>query len=138
MKLAKGATAAVMAGAALLGLTGTASADQKSPFLGNGYANNTHAVWCVQNSINYFSSTAAKDGATLPYPIATIAEDGAWGPQTERAVELFQKNIYTLQVDGVVGRKTGDALIYEGNPYYTGYNGEWADGYCYGFLPTDF
>ncbi|MFH9349913.1 hypothetical protein [Kitasatospora sp. NPDC017646] len=44
-RIAKAATATAVAGAALLTLAGPASASPSAPTLGDGYANNGHAVW---------------------------------------------------------------------------------------------
>ncbi|WP_236653683.1 peptidoglycan-binding domain-containing protein [Streptacidiphilus melanogenes] len=127
-------------GAAALALAASAvgaHASTTASWIGDGYPNNTHGVWCVQHSLNYFQRTV---GPAMKYQIPVIAEDGIWGPQTKRAVVLFQEDmaVGNLQADGVVGPKTGDALIETGDQYYNGYNGEYATGYCADYVPTEF
>ncbi len=75
-----------------------------------------------------FAGTTLKDGSTgsavteLQYYLGIISDynpsipkitaDGDFGPATEAAVEAFQK-YYGLEVDGLVGEKTWDAIYEE-------------------------
>ncbi|MEV7596361.1 hypothetical protein AB0O91_03120 [Kitasatospora sp. NPDC089797] len=131
--LGRAAAALAAAGAALLGLAGTASASQSAPTLGDGYANNTHAVWCVQHNLNYFLNTTH-----LSDHPAQLAEDGAWGPQTKAAVQWLQAHTFlsgrSLLPDGYVGQLTGNAIISDGDPYYVGSS----DAYCWQYIPTTY
>jgi peptidoglycan hydrolase-like protein with peptidoglycan-binding domain len=134
--LAKTVGALVLTAAALAATTTGASANTNAGYIGDGYANNTHAVWCVQDSINWaFSHTNVK------YP--AVAEDGQWGPKTKAAVLAFQyyfsdENVGAMAQDGVVGPATGQYLIEYGNPYYDGGNSRPNTAYCYGYLPSDY
>ncbi|MFF2149515.1 peptidoglycan-binding protein [Kitasatospora sp. NPDC058190] len=132
-RITRAATATAVAGAALLTLAGPASASPSAPNIGDGYANNGAAVWCVQHNINHFLSITSD-----PNHPALIAEDSIWGPQTKAAVEWVQSNAYVdgqkLQVDGYVGPLTGDMIIGDGDPYYVGsYN-----AYCWQYIPTTY
>jgi peptidoglycan hydrolase-like protein with peptidoglycan-binding domain len=109
---------------------GTAQASTTAPTVGDGYANNSNAVWCIQESLNYFSRNAAGQNPQVPI----VAEDGKWGPATKAAVIAFQKNISGGTVDGYVGPRTGYNLMYYGDPYYAG--NEFHPGYCWQFVPT--
>ena len=62
--------AGAMAGTALLGLAGSASASDTAGYIGDGYANNSRAVWCVQHLINDVARNNNR---------ATIDEDSIWG-----------------------------------------------------------
>ncbi|OAR23044.1 hypothetical protein A8W25_26340 [Streptomyces sp. ERV7] len=122
-----GARAAVVGAAAALavsGLAGTAQARAGAPYIGDGYANNTNAVWCVQHIINNWK---ASWGPGAPQ----IAQDGVWGPQTRQAVIDFQNAFTSNQADGVVGPRTGYALLT--NDPKDGYAGH---GYCYTYIPS--
>ncbi|MBD0692399.1 peptidoglycan-binding domain-containing protein [Streptomyces sp. CBMA123] len=129
----RGVVAAAMAGAALLGLSGTAGASPSAPTLGDGYADNTHAVWCVQHNLNHFLNTTNQ--ADHPAP---VAEDGIWGPQTKSAVQWLQSHTFlsgrSLLPDGFVGPLTGNAIISDGDPYYVGSY----DAYCWQYIPTTY
>ncbi|MFE2918343.1 peptidoglycan-binding protein [Kitasatospora indigofera] len=134
--LTKGAWATALAAATLAGATTSASANS-APYIGDGYPNNTHAVWCVQNSVNY----AISHYAFGQYP--AIAEDGVWGPRTKAAVQefqyLFSANTTGVMVqDGIVGRMTGEHLLQYGDPYYTGGPVQPSDAYCTRYLPNGF
>jgi hypothetical protein len=130
-RIAKAATATAVAGAALLTLAGPASASPSAPSLGDGYDNNTHAVWCVQHNLNDFLNRAV---SAHPAP---VAEDGTLGPQTKAGVEWLQSGTMLdgqrLQVDGIVGPLTGDAIVANGDPYYIGWG-----GYCWQYIPTTY
>ncbi|MBT2470251.1 hypothetical protein J7E97_20825 [Streptomyces sp. ISL-66] len=110
---------------------GSASASTTAPYIGNGYTNNTHAVWCVQHMINYAIDRGRYWG------VAKVAEDGVWGPKTRQAVVGVQNGTGgSLNPDGIVGPKTGDMLMFEGDPYYSGRSA--GDGYCHTYLPTSY
>ncbi|MFB7905703.1 peptidoglycan-binding protein [Kitasatospora sp. NPDC056076] len=129
----RAAAALALAGSALLGLSGTAGAAPGAPFIGDGYANNTHAVWCVQHNLNYFLNRTTQ--ADRPAP---LAEDGLWGPQTKSAVQWLQAHTFisgrSLLQDGYVGQLTGNAIISDGDPYYVGSY----DAYCWQYIPTTY
>lgn len=121
--------AATVLAATVLG--GTANASTSAPYIGNGYTNNTHAVWCVQRMINHAIDRGRYWG------VAKVAEDGAWGPKTRQAVVDVQKGTGGgLKADGIVGPQTGDMLMFEGDPYYSG--GGAGNGYCHTYLPTTY
>ncbi|MFI9362998.1 peptidoglycan-binding protein [Kitasatospora sp. NPDC053057] len=131
--VARAVTATAVAGAAIFALAEPASAGPSAPTLGDGYADNTHAVWCVQHNINHFLSiTTISDHPVL------LAEDGIWGPETKAAVEWLQSSAYVdgqkLQVDGIVGPLTGDMIVGDGDPYYVGSY----DAYCWQYIPTTY
>ncbi|GGY65431.1 peptidoglycan-binding domain-containing protein [Streptomyces omiyaensis] len=110
---------------------GTASASTTAAYIGNGYPNNTHGVWCVQRMINYAIDRGRYWG------VAKVAEDGVWGPKTRQAVIDVQKGTGGfLTPDGVVGPRTGDMLMFEGDPYYSG--GGAGNGYCHAYVPTTY
>ncbi|MEV7596360.1 peptidoglycan-binding domain-containing protein [Kitasatospora sp. NPDC089797] len=118
----RAAAALAVAGSALLGLAGTANASQNAPYIGDGYANNSQAVWCVQHLIN---EVAQQHGR------ATIDEDGIWGPRTKDQVVWFQ-TLEHVQPDGIVGPFTGDNVLYHGDPHYGG-----TSGTCFPYVPSD-
>ncbi|WP_225447068.1 peptidoglycan-binding protein [Streptacidiphilus sp. PB12-B1b] len=79
-------------------------------------------------------------GTTSKRP-SPLSEDGSWGPQTESAARAFQTDVtvmglHNLQADGIVGPQTGEAILEEGNPYYTG-NGHSTSAYCYGYILSE-
>ncbi|MEU9202046.1 peptidoglycan-binding domain-containing protein [Streptomyces sp. NPDC048332] len=121
--------AGVTAGLALL-TAGTVTQAQASPtagYIGDGYANNTHGVWCVQHLLNDIASDYGYD--------RPLAEDGQWGPDTRSWVMWYQRtapSLFNLTVDGIVGKGTGGYLLLEGDDYYGGTN------YCYTYVPSKF
>lgn len=115
------ASTALLAGASL----GTAHASTSAGYIGDGYANNTHGVWCVQHLYNVF---AKEQRDIYGYATPDIAEDGQWGKQTKAAVTLFQ-SWYHEDQDGIVGPNTGWDLL-QLDSYYGGRN------YCYWYIPT--
>lgn len=124
--LGRAAVAAAAAGLALAVGTGTAQASTGSPYVGYGYTNNTHAVWCVQHLANDIADF---------YDRPKISEDGVFGPATYNQVKFVQAKLgpYVsggLAVDGVVGPGTGYLLLTEGDDYYGN------TGYCLGYVPT--
>ncbi|PKT68579.1 hypothetical protein CW362_34370 [Streptomyces populi] len=134
--IVKGGMAAVMAGAALMGVATSAGASTGASYIGSGYPNSGAAVWCVQHNINYWLVTSGSDAPTT-------GEDSKFGPATKAAIKEFQGEM-GLPQDGVVGPKTGNAIMSHGDPYYTGSNmpnDEWHQGtksaYCYNYLPTN-
>ncbi|MEV7596362.1 peptidoglycan-binding domain-containing protein [Kitasatospora sp. NPDC089797] len=132
-RIARAATATAVAGAALLALSGTASASQSAPYIGDGYANNSQAVWCVQHNINHFIDITTKTDRP-----ARLDEDGLWGPKTKAAVQWIQEDAYVggqkLQTDGIVGPLTGDMIVGEGYPDSVGtYNSP-----CWAYIPTNY
>ncbi|MEV8529014.1 peptidoglycan-binding domain-containing protein [Streptomyces sp. NPDC052000] len=114
--------AVAVAGTALLGLAGSASASESAPYIGDGYANNSKAVWCVQHLINDVARNNNR---------ATIDEDSIWGPQTKDQVVWFQ-NFVHVQPDGIVGPFTGDNILYRGDGTYGGKSGP-----CFAYVPSD-
>ncbi|MFF9851040.1 peptidoglycan-binding domain-containing protein [Streptomyces litmocidini] len=128
----------VAAGAAVLlvgALTGSAQARTGAPYIGDGYANGKDAVWCVQHSLNF---NFADEARSFPYRThhAQITEDGYWGPQTKEALVWFQQQRHNLVADGIVGRETGDYLLFNGDPWYNGTYPN-TSGWCYNFLPSN-
>jgi peptidoglycan hydrolase-like protein with peptidoglycan-binding domain len=122
-----GVAAAALSAVALAAGGGTAQASTTAPTIGDGYANNTHAVWCIQRSLNW----AGKHGV---YGVPVVDEDGIWGPATKNAVLTYQVRRGILSVDGLVGKDTGTDLFWYGDPTYNGtYE---APGYCYQYIPT--
>ncbi|MFF8413049.1 peptidoglycan-binding domain-containing protein [Streptomyces omiyaensis] len=115
--------------AATLGLAAaasstTAGASTTASYIGDGYPNNTHGVWCVQEIANNWY-----EGWGPGSP--RIAEDGIWGPRTKQALQQFQE-AFGVKPDGVVGPQTGYRLLTSdpADPY------QGRNGYCYGYLPT--
>jgi peptidoglycan hydrolase-like protein with peptidoglycan-binding domain len=140
-KLAKGAVALAFAGAATFGVASSAqAAEGVSHYIGDGYTNNTHGVWCLQESLNYFQAHG-NQGDFYGVHIPNVAQDGVWGPQTKQAVLAFQQIEHSrdssVSVDGVVGPVTGNYLITDGDPYYTS-GGANDTAYCFAFLPTTY
>ncbi|MEU9991760.1 peptidoglycan-binding domain-containing protein [Streptomyces sp. NPDC048045] len=115
-RAALSATAVV---AAMLGFTGmTAGAAQASTTaktLNNGSSG--HGVWCVQRIVN------------RNYPGA-LTEDSKYGSYTKAWVKYFQEHhgLTGRNADGIVGRKTGNALL----------KSIGGDRYCYKYLPTTY
>ncbi|WP_405771794.1 peptidoglycan-binding protein [Streptomyces sp. NBC_01538] len=125
--------AAVAAGALLTGVmtAGSASASTTASYIGNGYPNSTNAVKCVQRLINYAIDRGRYWG------VAKVVEDGAWGPKTRQAVIDVQRGTGgALTPDGIVGPKTGDMLMFEGDPDWSG--GAEGDGPCHAYVPTSY
>ncbi len=99
-------------------------------------------MWCVQHNINYFNKSATGNGtaSAMLVQIPTLAEDSTWGPQTEAAVRAFQTDVTSLglaklQTDGIVGPQTGEAIMRNGDGYYTGYGYD-NNAYCYNYLAS--
>ncbi|MFF4189023.1 peptidoglycan-binding domain-containing protein [Streptomyces sp. NPDC001691] len=114
--------AGALAGTALLGLAGSASASDTAGYIGDGYANNSRAVWCVQHLINDVARNNNR---------ATIDEDSIWGPRTKDQVLWFQAFVH-VQPDGIVGPFTGDNILYRGDQTYGGKSGS-----CFAYVPSD-
>ncbi|MFE4603421.1 peptidoglycan-binding protein [Kitasatospora indigofera] len=118
-----GLTAGVAA-LALGGVSGTAQATPGAAYVGPGYPNNPHAVWCVQHLMNDVSRQ---------YGQPTVDEDGVWGPKTFAAVKTFQNRFWATSsngADGIVGPTTGEYLLSYGDSYYGRGN------YCFWYLPS--
>ncbi|MCC2275230.1 peptidoglycan-binding protein [Streptomyces sp. ET3-23] len=115
--VAVAAAAVLAAGAAAT----TASARPGAGYIGYGYPNNSHGVWCVQHLIN---DVAQDHGIHRP-----LQEDGAFGKHTYDWIRWFQTTYY-YHADGIVGPDTGGALLAKGDAYYGRTN------YCYNYLPT--
>lgn len=138
-RIAKLVGVAVAIPAMLLASPGSASASTSATNIGYGYNMSSSAVWCVQESLNYFQQHSyGKDAYVIP----TLAQDGVFGPSTEQAIEYFQRDMNSgyngglgLTVDGVVGKQTGNALVAYGDPYYTG-GGMDTGAYCFQYIPT--
>ncbi|MEY9964440.1 peptidoglycan hydrolase-like protein with peptidoglycan-binding domain [Streptacidiphilus sp. MAP12-16] len=133
--IAKSAAAAAIAATTLVSMTGAANASTNASDIGDGYPNNTHGVWCLQESLNWFQAHS-NDKHQYPYAISNLAQDGIWGPQTKQAVTTFQKDLNSgpggglaLSEDGIVGPQTGNAVVAYGDTGYT-------FGYCFQYLPT--
>ncbi|MFG2112927.1 peptidoglycan-binding protein [Streptomyces sp. NPDC048718] len=125
---ATAAKAAGLTAAVALLTVGTMTQAQASPsagYIGDGYANNTHGVWCVQHLLN---DVAEDLGHGRP-----LTEDGQWGPNTKSWVKWYQGTApFNLTADGIVGKSTGGWLLIEGDQYYGGTN------YCYNYVPSNF
>ncbi|MER6084233.1 peptidoglycan-binding domain-containing protein [Streptomyces sp. NPDC001833] len=107
----------------VVGAVPQAQASPSAAYIGDGYPNNPHGVWCVQHLIN--------DVYEDIYPrMRPIPEDGLWGPNTKWGVKWFQDQVY-LYPDGIVGRATGQKILEEGDSYYGGHN------YCYSYVPNE-
>lgn len=109
----------------LLAVGGGATSAQASPsaaYIGDGYTNNSHGVWCVQHLIN--DTKVFYNGGSRP-----MSEDGVWGPQTKSWVIWFQK-LESLTPDGIVGKETGGYILRDGDSYYGGHN------YCWTYVPS--
>ncbi|MEV6010419.1 peptidoglycan-binding domain-containing protein [Streptomyces sp. NPDC051976] len=124
--LARTAVAAAAAGLALTASVGSASASTSSPYVGYGYTNNPHAVWCVQHLANDIARDLGH---------GTVAEDGIWGNNTYNQVRWVQTELGPyefggVKVDGIVGPQTGYLLLNNGDEYYGGNN------YCLGYVPS--
>nr|WP_223243259.1 peptidoglycan-binding domain-containing protein [Streptomyces sp. CBMA123] len=103
----------------VIGLSGTAQASYTAPYVQKG--SRGPAVSCVQAFLN---------GVGLGHKIAV---DGDFGPDTESTVEDFQRAHGGLDIDGIVGPRTGTALwnsYWQINPLGTAMN------YCYDYIPT--
>ncbi|MBP0454892.1 peptidoglycan-binding protein [Kitasatospora sp. RG8] len=104
----RSAVVAVTALAAVTGLTGTGHADSTGRNIGYGQPNVPQAVVCVQQFYNRY----IEEGQG-----ALIQVDGKFGRETDRAVRRIQSAVNTrfpgteLQVDGVVGPRTGHRMI---------------------------
>lgn len=107
-----------------MGAVSQAQASPTAPYIGDGYPNNPHGVWCVQHLINDVYSYYRQRS------IRPITEDGVRGPNTKSWVEWFQ-NYVGLYPDGIVGRSTGQQLLEDGDSYYGGHN------YCYTYVPNE-
>ncbi|MFH9354840.1 peptidoglycan-binding protein [Kitasatospora sp. NPDC017646] len=128
MRLTVIAKAAGITAATALLTVGTLAQAQASPsagYIGDGYANNSHGVWCVQHLVNDVASAKGKG--------RPLAEDGLWGPNTKSWVTWYQgASGHGLSKDGIVGKGTGGWLLLDGDSYYGGYN------YCYNYVPSYF
>ncbi|WP_052434923.1 peptidoglycan-binding domain-containing protein [Streptacidiphilus melanogenes] len=134
--ITKALGAAALTCAVLAGTSTSAFANTGAGYIGDGYANNSHAVWCVQDSLNWAFS---HHGVNYP----ALSEDGVWGPKTKAAVEEFQylfsmPDVGVMAQDGIVGKDTGQYLIEFGNPYYDGGDSQPNTSYCYGYLPSNY
>ncbi|MGW2426516.1 peptidoglycan-binding domain-containing protein [Streptomyces sp. NPDC001709] len=133
-RIVKGGMAVAMAGTALMGFTTAANASPSAGYIGAGYTNNPHGVWCAQHNISYWFHTSGSDHHQP-------AEDGTFGPETKQAIKDFQEEM-RLPQDGVLGPQTGNALMAHGDPAYTGSDMPYREGggtstsYCYTYLPT--
>ncbi|MEU6233552.1 peptidoglycan-binding domain-containing protein [Kitasatospora sp. NPDC047058] len=102
------AVVAVTAMAAVAGLAGTSQADSTGRNVGYGQPNIPKAVACVQKFYNHY---VEDDRGRL------VVVDGKFGPDTDMAVHKIQLLVNQrfpgaqLQVDGVVGPRTGHYII---------------------------
>ncbi|WP_406061826.1 peptidoglycan-binding protein [Streptomyces sp. NBC_01077] len=118
-------TAVVAATTALAALTlaGSAEAQRGVGYVGYGQTNNWNAVMCVQQNIN---NAIAYYGIPHPY----ISEDGSFGPETDEAVRYMQNGWFGPSgADGIVGPRTGDAILKYGQTYLE---------HCYRYVPTSY
>jgi peptidoglycan hydrolase-like protein with peptidoglycan-binding domain len=110
--LSAGAVAAATMGVA--GITaGTAEARPGAPTLNHGSSGS--GVWCVQRIINRNYGNVLK-------------EDSKYGSYTKAWVKYFQEKKKVKPYDGIVGKKTGNALL----------KSVGGDKYCYKHLPTTY
>src|SRR5207247_5576272 len=118
-------TTAVLSAAGIAATVGPASAATGAPYV--RYGDSGRAAWCVQVGLD-----------ALDNPDLYVAEDGQFGAKTLAAVKELQR-IYGLQVDGVVGPRTGQALwnairaeggFWTSDLFYS-YN-------CFYYLPTTY
>ncbi|MFI0898900.1 hypothetical protein [Streptomyces sp. NPDC020983] len=116
------ASAALLAGANL----GTAQASTTAGYIGDGYANNANAVWCVQHLYNAWAKVQRD---VYGYVTRDIGENGVWNAETENAVTLFPYGYSYLTPDGIVGPSTGTLLLKQ-DTYYGGHN------YCFPYIPS--
>lgn len=87
---------------ALVGVSaGTAVANPNAPFLGPGYVTTGEGVGCVQRAYNYVSGRG-------------LRVDNDYGQATYNATRDFQA-IFGLARDGIVGRDTGEAIMFAVN-----------------------
>jgi N-acetylmuramoyl-L-alanine amidase len=109
------------AGALAAGLleSPTAEASPLAPYI--QYDGQTRGVLCVQVVLQMHAGW----GGTA---------DGVYGPQTRQGVIQFQR-YFGLGADGIVGRATGDLLMYIGtrDDYSRWF---WEDHNCYNDVPT--
>ncbi|MFE2099820.1 peptidoglycan-binding protein [Streptomyces sp. BK340] len=130
----QGVAALALAGASVLGVTSTASAD---PNVGNlSYGDSGEGVRCAQHDLNYVVAHHNYLSGRGEPPYSRIDEDGDWGRQTDAMVRWFQK-VEGLDADGIIGKMTGSYLLSAGDESYNGdmWNGP---GYCYWKLPGRF
>jgi peptidoglycan hydrolase-like protein with peptidoglycan-binding domain len=114
------ATALGMAAAILAASAGAANASPSAPLLGPKHTIRGDGVSCVQQAYNYAAGT-------------NLAVDGQYGQQTYEATKNLQR-LFKLQVDGVVGKQTGDAIEFIVNQK-AGYD-EWHAGGCWSVVPS--
>ena len=112
-----------------LGVTGVASAStvqRAAPSQGPviGYGATGQGVKCVQDAMDW----AWENGLIDTNP----SVDGIYGLTTKKAVEQFQAAV-ELKVDGIVGVRTGDAMI--ANMSAAGIDG-WVDD-CKPYIPNN-
>ncbi|MFD7626364.1 peptidoglycan-binding protein [Streptomyces sp. NPDC059851] len=88
-----------LAGATVLIAGSNAHASYGAPYV--RYGMQGKAVYCVQYGIRQIGLGTAGD---------VVATDGIWGARTDSAVRELQRRA-GLQVDGVVGRETGDIIF---------------------------
>jgi peptidoglycan hydrolase-like protein with peptidoglycan-binding domain len=106
--------------------TGTATANPNSAVLGLGSTGS--GVVCVQQAYNFVTGPG-------------LAVDGTFGPATEAATKDFQRFSH-LQVDGIVGKQTGDVIGFAvdqkaGNGAWHGSgNGAWHGSGCGDVVPS--
>ncbi|MGW2786301.1 peptidoglycan-binding domain-containing protein [Streptomyces populi] len=88
-----------LAGATVLMAGSNAHASYSAPYV--RYGMQGKAVFCVQYGLRQAGLGTVGD---------LVTTDGVWGPRTDNAVRELQARA-GLQVDGVVGRQTGDIIF---------------------------
>ncbi|MFD7451950.1 peptidoglycan-binding protein [Kitasatospora sp. NPDC059827] len=121
-KLALRTTLALATAAVTLTLAAPAQASTGASYIGDGYPNGYNSVHCVQTILNDWVANVVGDSG------ARVQEDGIWGPKTKALVVRYQTvqshSNPSVVPDGIVGRITGDIMIYSNTQP------------CYKYIPT--
>ena len=122
LRIPAAAAAAVATCAALVAMTSGAAQASQGPVI--GYGATGQGVKCVQDAMGWAWDNGLID--TNP------SVDGIYGLTTKKAVEQFQAAV-ELKVDGIVGVRTGDAMIADMSA--AGIDG-WVDD-CKPYIPNN-